>query len=107
MYSLVKFSWNNSTNKFYLDYNNADFDRMRKILNDEFNVTFENFTDVNDRLSCFVKTLNLYSKRIIHPQKKWFINSRNHIKLDKIAKSKLRKKQRLWNQYLKAKDMET
>ena len=67
MYSLVKFSWNNSTNKFYLDYNNADFDRMRKILNDEFNVTLKNFTDVNDRLSYFVKTLNLYGKRIIHP----------------------------------------
>ena len=95
MYSLVKFSWNNSTNKFYLDYNNADFDRIRKILNDEFNVTLKNFTDVNGRLSYFVKTLNLYSKRILHPQKKCFINSRNHIKLDKTAKSKLRKKTKI------------
>ena len=43
----------------------------------------------------------------IYPQKKCFINPRNHIKLDKTAKSKLRKKQRLWKQYLKTKDLKT
>ena len=37
--ALVNYSSNNSTDKFYLDYNNADFDSMRKIFNDEFNVT--------------------------------------------------------------------
>ena len=42
-----------------------------------------------------------------HPQRKCFNNPRNHIKLDKTAKSKLRKKQRLWKQYLKTKDTKT
>ena len=35
------------------------------------------------------------------------MNSRNHIKLDRTAESKLRKKQRLWKQYLKTKDNKT
>ena len=90
----------------YLDYNNADFDSMRKIFNDEFNVTLKKFTDVNDQLSYFVKTLNIAKESFI-PRKKCFINPRNHIKLDKTAKSKLRKKQRLWKQYLKTKDTKT
>ena len=38
---LVNYSSNNSTDKFYLDYKNADFDSMRKIFNDEFNVTLK------------------------------------------------------------------
>ena len=71
---------------------------MRKIFNDEFNVTLENFTNGNDQLSYFVKTLNIAKESFI-PRKKCFINPRNHIKLDKTAKSKLRKKQRLWKQY--------
>ena len=95
---LVNYSSNNSTDKFYLDYKNADFDSMRKIFNDEFNVTLKKFTDVNDQLSYFVKTLNIAKESFI-PRKKCFINPRNHIKLDKTAKSKLRKKQRLWKQY--------
>ena len=90
----------------YLDYNNADFDSMRKIFNDEFNVLLKNFTDVNDQLSYFVKTLNIAKESFI-PRKKCFNNPRNHIKLDKTAKSKLRKKQRLWKQYLKTKDTKT
>ena len=90
----------------YLDYNNADFDSMRKIFNDEFNVLLKNFTDVNDQLSYFVKTINIAKEPFI-PRKKCFINLRNHIKLDTTAKSKLRKKQRLWKQYLKAKDPKT
>ena len=96
---LVNYSSNNITDKFYLDYNNADFDSMRKIFNDEFNVTLRDFTDVNDKLSYFVKTLNIAKISFI-PRKKCFISSRNHIKLDKTAKSKFKKKQRLWKQYL-------
>ena len=38
---LVNYSSNNSTDKFYLDYKNADFDSMRKIFSDEFNVTLK------------------------------------------------------------------
>ena len=38
---LVNYSSNNSTDKFYLDYKNADFDSMRKIFNNEFNVTLK------------------------------------------------------------------
>ena len=53
-----------------------------------------------------MKTLNLAKETLI-PRKKCFINSRNHIKLDKTAKSKLTKKQRLRKQYLKAKDTKT
>ena len=64
---------------------------MRKIFNDEFNVTLENFTNGNDQLSYFVKTLNIAKESFI-PRRKCFINSRNHIKLDKTAKSKIRKK---------------
>ena len=37
----------------------------------------------------------------------FFTNSRNHTKLDKTGKSKLRKKQRLWKLYLKTKDTKT
>ena len=33
---LVNYSSNNSTDKFYLDYNNANFDSMRNIFNGEF-----------------------------------------------------------------------
>ena len=95
---LVNYSSNNSTDKFYLDYKNADFDSMRKIFNDEFNVTLENFTDVNEQLTYFVKTLNIAKESFIS-RKKCLNNPRNHIKLDKTAKSKLRKKQRLWKQY--------
>ena len=80
---------------------------MRKIFNDEFNVTLENFTDGNDQLSYFVKTLNIAKESFI-PRRKCFINSRNHIKLDKTAKSKIRKKKQiLWKQYLKTKDTKT
>ena len=64
---------------------------MRKVLNDEFSVTLTNFTDLNDQFSYFVKTLNI-PKGLFIPRKKCFIYSRNHIKLDKTAKSKLRKK---------------
>ena len=64
------------------------------------------FTDVNDQLSYFVKTLNMTKESFI-PRKKCFINSRNRIKLDKTAQSKLRKKQRLWKQYLKTMDTKT
>ena len=32
---------NNGTDKFYLDYNNTDFGSMKKIFNDEFNVTLK------------------------------------------------------------------
>ena len=35
---------------FYLDYNNADFESVRNMLNDEFNNTLNNFVDVNDQL---------------------------------------------------------
>ena len=52
------------------------------------------FTDVNDQLSYFVKTLNITKESFI-PRKKCFINSRNHIKLDKTAQSKLRKNQKI------------
>ena len=31
---LVNYLSNNSTDKLYLDYNNADFDSMRKVFND-------------------------------------------------------------------------
>ena len=79
---------------------------MRKIFNDEFNVTLRDFTDINDKLNYFVKTLNIAKVSFI-PRKKCFINSRNHIKLDKTAKSKLKKKQRLRKQYLKTKDTKT
>ena len=64
---------------------------MRKILNDEFSVTLTNFTDLNDQFSYFVKTLSI-PKGLFIPRKKCFIYPRNHIKLDKTAKSKLRKK---------------
>ena len=57
-------------------------------------VTFKNFTDVNEQLSYFVKTLNI-AKELFIPRKKCFTNSRNHIKLDKTAKSKLRKKAKI------------
>ena len=103
---LVNYLSNNSTDKLYLDYNNDDFDSMRKIFNDEFSVTLKNFTDVNDQLSYFVKTLNIAKESFI-PRKKCFINSINHIKLDETARSTLRKKQRLWKQYLKIKDTKT
>ena len=53
-----------------------------------------------------MKTLNLAKESLI-PRKKCFINSRNHIKLDKTGKSKLTRKQRLRKQYLKAKDTKT
>ena len=62
---LVNYSSNNSTDKFYLDYKNTDFDSMRKIFNDEFNVTLKNFTDVNDQLTYFVKTLNIANESFI------------------------------------------
>ena len=68
---LVNYSWNNSTDKFYLDYKNADFDNMRKIFNDEYNVTLKNFVDVNDQLTYFVKTLNIAKESFI-PRKKCF-----------------------------------
>ena len=105
---LVNYSSNNSTDKVYLDYNNTDFDSMRKVFNDEFNVILKNFADVNDQLSnlSYFKTPNIVRESFI-PRKKCFINSRNHIKLDKTAKAKLRKKQRLWKQYLKTKDTKT
>ena len=38
---LVNFSSNNSTNIFYLDYSNADFDSMHKVFNDKFKVTLK------------------------------------------------------------------
>ena len=74
------------------DYDNANFDSMRKIFNNEFNVTVKNFTNVNDQLSYVVKTLNIAEESFI-PRKKCFINYRNHIKSDKTAESKLRKRQ--------------
>ena len=43
------------------DYDNADFDSMRKIFNNEFNVTVKNFTNVNDQVSYVVKTLKNHS----------------------------------------------
>ena len=58
---LVNYSSNNSTDKFYLDYNNVDFDSMQKIFNDEFNIILKNFADVNDQLSYFGKTLKNHS----------------------------------------------
>ena len=73
---------------------NADFDSMRKIFNDEFNITLKSFTDVNNQLTYFVKTLNIAKESFI-PRKKCFNNHRNHIKLDKTAKSKLRKKTKI------------
>ena len=68
---LINYSSNNSSDKFYLDYKNADFDNMRKIFNDEFNVTLKNFIDVNDQLTYFVKTLNIAKESFI-PRKKCF-----------------------------------
>ena len=65
----VNYSSNNGTDKFCLDYNNADFDSMRKVLSDKFNFTFKNFTDVNDQLSYVVKTLNVTKVSFI-PRKK-------------------------------------
>ena len=64
---LVNYSSNNSTDKFYLDYKNADFDSMRKIFNGEFNVTLKkkNFTDVMDQLTYFVKTVNIAKESFI------------------------------------------
>ena len=62
---LVNYSSNNSTDNFYLNYTNADFDSMRKIFSDEFNVTPKNFTDVNDQLTYFVKTLNIAKESFI------------------------------------------
>ena len=59
------------------------------------NVTLKNLTDGNDQLSYFVKTLNIAKESFI-PRRKCFINSRNHIKLDKTAKSKLRKKNKYY-----------
>ena len=47
------------------DYDNADFDSMRKIFNNEFNVTVKNFTNVNDQLSYVVKTLNIAEEPFI------------------------------------------
>ena len=79
---------------------------MRKIFNDGFYVTLKNFTDVNDQHNYFVKTLDIAKESFI-PRKKCFNNPRNHIELDKTAKSKLRKKQRLWKQYPKTKDSKT
>ena len=58
---LVNYLLNNSTDKFYLHYNNVDFDNMKKIFNDELNVTLKNFADLNYQLSFFVKTLNIES----------------------------------------------
>ena len=55
---LVNYSSNKSTDKFYLDNNNVDFDSMQKIFNGEFNIMLKDFTDVNDQLSYFVKTLD-------------------------------------------------
>ena len=95
---LVWYSSNNSTDKFYLGYINADFDSMRKVFSDKFNTALKNFTDVNDQLRYFVKTLNI-AKELFIPRK-CFINSRNNIKLNKIAKSKSSKNQRFWKQYL-------
>ena len=69
---LVNYSSNNSTDKFYLDYNNADFDSIQKV-----------FNDVNYQLSYFLKTLNIAKEPLI-PRKKIYINSRNRIKLEKI-----------------------
>ena len=77
---------NNSTDKFYLDYINADFDNMKEVFNDEFSITVKNFTDENNQLNHFIKTLNLAKESFI-PRKIYFNNSRNHIKLDKTAKS--------------------
>ena len=91
----VKYSSNNSTDKFNLDYNNADFDSMQKVFNDEFSITAKNFTDENDQLNYFIKTLNL-AKELFIPRKIYLNNSGNHIKLDKTVKSKLTKKQRIW-----------
>ena len=62
---LVNYSSNNSTDKFYLDYKNTDFDSMRKIFNDEFNVTLKKITDVNAQLTYFVKTLNIANESFI------------------------------------------
>ena len=62
---LVNYSSNNSTDNFYLNYKNADFDSMGKIFSDEFNVTPKNFTDVNDQLTYFVKTLNIAKEPFI------------------------------------------
>ena len=105
---LVNYSSNNSTDKFYLDYKNADFDSMRKIFSDEFNVTLKwpKWPDINDQITYFVKTFNI-AEESFFPRKQCFNSTRNHIKLDKTAKSKLRKKQRLWKQYLKRKDTKT
>ena len=57
------------------------------VINDEFNVTPKNFTDVNDQLNYFVKTLNIAKKSFIS-RKRNFINSGNYINLSKIAKFK-------------------
>ena len=66
----------------------------------------KNFTGVHDQLSYFVKTVNITKGSFI-PRKMFFINFRNHIKLDKTTTSTLRKMQRLWKQYLKMKDTKT
>ena len=57
---LLRYSLINSTDKLHLDYNNVDYKNMKKVFmtNDEFNITRNNFTYVNDQLYTFIKTLD-------------------------------------------------
>ena len=59
-------SSNNSNDKLHLHYNNANFNSSWKVFSDEFYITLNNFTAVNDQLNNFVKTLNLSTGFFIH-----------------------------------------